>query len=154
MSQVKILKYSDGELAYYMEHRQILEQKILTALTWLGNGLAEQGWKNVRDPSELVQFVIDEHYLMLVGDTLIAFTLAEPWFMSGLVISEEFIAPLTDTPAPIAQVVEALEAAGRSSGCVMLSLGTRANPRQQGLARLFRSTGASLSTIELVKEIV
>lgn len=153
MSQVKLLEYRDGKLAYYMEHRQILENKILIALEWLAGGLVAQGWRNVKPPSELVEFVLDEFYLMTVGDTLVAFTVDTPWFMNGPIVDEEFIAPVSDNPAPIKLVVEALEAVCSATGSSMLSLGTRANPRQKGLARMFEQAGCKLATMGLVKEI-
>lgn len=154
MSQeIKILKYEDGQLAYYMEHRHLVEEKVLQALTWLAEHAAVQGYKDIIEPSELVEYVLDEFYLVKVSDTLVAFSLAEPWFMRGRVVCEEFIVPLTDAPSPIADVVKALEAVGRSCGCTTLTLGTRANPKHRGLARMFEREGARISTIELIKEI-
>lgn len=153
MCKIQTLRYKDGELAYYMDHRQDLREKILKCLEWLDSGLAEQGWKNIKSPASLVDTVLDEFTILEVGNTLVAFTVGQPWFIDGTVIAEEFIAPFANPPAPISEVVRALELVGESAGCVMLSLGTRANPRQQGLARLFEQTGAKLSTIELVKEI-
>jgi len=154
MSQtIEIFKYEDGQLAYYMEHRHVIAEKVLKALCWLKNGLAVQGWKDLLSPEERVEYVMNEFHLITIGDTLVAFTVLQPWFMGGQVIAEEFIAPLSDTPAPIEDVVDALTAAGSAAGCTMLSLGTRANPRQKGLVHLLEKTGARLSTMELVKEI-
>lgn len=154
MSQtIEIFKYEDGQLAYYMEHRHLVAEKVYQALCWLRQGLTTQGWKELHAPSDRVEYVLDEFHLIMVGDTLVAFSILAPWFMQGQVIAEEFIAPLTENPAPIADVVDALMAAGKAAGCVMLSLGTRANPRQKGLAHLLEKTGARLSTMELVKEI-
>lgn len=150
---VKVLHYTDGELAYYMEHEQSLRENILVALTWLSEGLAEQGWRGVKEPADLVQHVLDEQQLMFVGNTLVSFSIVEPWFMQGQMVAEEFMAPIADPPAPIELVVEALRAVGRAAGCTDLSIGTRANPRQKGLARLLEQTGCRLSTIELIQEI-
>lgn len=148
----ELLRYADGQLAYYMEHRNIVEEKVTVALHWLADGLRAQGW-DVKDPDSLVQLVMDEFYLMTVDDTLVAFSLAELWFMQGQIIDEEFIAPVGESPAPIKLVVEALSAAGAAAGCVMLSLGTRANPRQESLARLFERAGCKRATTGFVKEI-
>jgi hypothetical protein len=152
---VEVLEYdvASDELAYYLERRTIVAHKVLSALSWLYLGLQEQGWQHVRPAKELVDVVIDEFTLVLVKGTLVAFTIGRPWFTDVDVVCEEFIAPITDSPATMKQVVAALELVGKRSGCSMLSLGTRANPRQQGLARLFQQTGARLSTVELVKEI-
>lgn len=150
---IQIFRYDNGELAYYMEHRHLVAELVHTALLWLRNGLEQQGWQNLLEPYQRIEHVLDEFHLILVGETLVAFSVLEPWFMQGQVIAEEFIAPLTDNPAPIADVVDALTAAGKAAGCTMLTLGTRANTRQRGLAHLFEQTGARLSTMELVKEI-
>lgn len=152
---VEVLEYfpSSNELAYYLERRTDVGRKVLAALSWLYLGLQEQGWQHVRPAKELVDHVLDEFCLVLVRDTLIAFTVSRPWFLGANLVSEEFIAPVGSEPACMTEVVNALELIGARSGCKMLSLGTRANPRQQGLARLFQQAGARISTIELVKEI-
>lgn len=150
---IEILKYEDQQLAYYMEQRQTVEEWVLKALIWLERNASAQGYKDLVSPSELVEYVLDEFYMVKVGNTLVAFSVAEPWFMRGQVICEEFIVPLTDDPAPLADVVKALEAAGRSCGCKVATFGTRANPKHKGLAKLLEDTGARISTIELIKEI-
>lgn len=152
---VEVLEYlpASNELAYYLERRTVVAPRVLTALTWLYQGLQEQGWKHVLPADELVDHVLDEFFLILVRDTLIACTVSRPWFLGANVVSEEFVAPTGPDPASMSEVTAALELVGNRSGCKMLSLGTRANPRQQGLARLFQQTGARLSTIELIKEI-
>lgn len=152
-SPVEMLRYADGQLAYYMEQKQTVREQVLKALQWLDTGLAAQGWKNVKSPESLVDLVIDEFYLLTVGGSLVAFSLAEIWFMQGLVVEEEFVAPITDNPAPIKLVVEALEAAGAAANCTLVSLGTRANPRQDGLARIFEHAGCKRATTGFVKEI-
>jgi hypothetical protein len=153
MSFVKVIRYVDGQLAHYMEYEHIVSADVLKALRWLHSGLTEQGWRDLREPEELVITVLTETQLLYVADTLVSFTFTEPWFMTTLTISEEFISPIGPHPASIEQVVEAMEKLGRANSCTMLSLGTRANPRQRGLACLFEKTGARLSTIELVKDI-
>jgi hypothetical protein len=156
MSQtVEVLEYdvTSGELAYYLERRTIVAAEVLKALSWLYLGLQEQGWKNIRPPASLVDHVIDEFCLVLVRDTLIAYSVTQPWFTDTNVLSEEFIAPVGIDAATMQEAVACLTLIGSRSGCGMLSLGTRANPRQQGLARLFQQTGAKLSTIELIKDI-
>jgi hypothetical protein len=153
LQETKLLRYQHGVLAYYVEQTAIVKAQVLLALSWLAEGLAEQGWKGVKQPSELVDHVLADMELMMVGDTLVAFTIVEPWFMQGQMVAEEFVAPLTRNPAPIELVVEALQAVGAATGCTHLSIGTRANPRQKGLARLIEQSGCQLSSIELVKEI-
>lgn len=156
MSQtVEVLEYNvdTGELAYYLERRTIVAAEVFKALCWLYLGLQEQGWKNIRAPESLVDHVIDEFSLVLVKDTLIAFSVTQPWFTTDRVLSEEFIAPVAADYATMEEAVACLSLIGSRSGCGMLSLGTRANPRQQGLARLFQQTGAKLSTIELIKDL-
>lgn len=153
MLPIKLLDYKNDELAHYMEHRQVIAEKIIKALTWLAERSAAQGYTNLKSPSELVDYVLDNFYLLTVDATLVAFSVAEPWFMSGQVICEEFIAPLTDEPAPLEDIVRALEAAGRSCGATILTVGTRANPHHKGLAHVYEKLGARISAIELIKEI-
>lgn len=150
---VELLRYVDGQLAYYMDHRETVREKVLTALYWLRGGLTMQGWQNLKEPLDYVDYVIDNFYLMTVKDTLVAFSHAELWFMQGQIIDEEFIAPVGENPATIKLVVEALVAAGAASGCSLLSVGTRANPRQKGLARMLESEGCTPATTGFVKEI-
>lgn len=150
---VTILEYDGKRLAPYEEQRNVVRQAVLKALQWLYSGLQEQGWSGVKKPEELVDHVIDEYDLLLVGETLVAYSVGEVWFLQGLVISEEFVAPIGEHPADLKLVVEALTKIGSLLGCSRLSLGTRANPRQEALARLFRQSGLSVSTIELTREI-
>lgn len=153
MSQIELLRYSSEQLAYYMEQRQTLEEHIRTALRWLAEGLAEQGWQNVKDPDSLVQHVIDEFYLLMVDDTLVAFSVAEPWFMSCRVLEEELMAPVGRFPAQMPTIVKALEACAKVSDCGLISVGTRANRHHKALARFFTDAGCKLATMGLVKEI-
>ena len=140
-------------LAYYLEPRHLVVQKVLPALHWLHMGLVKQHWSNVADPATLVDHVIDEFDLCLVRDTLICYSVNQPWFTTDLWISEEFVAPVGGNRASMEEVVQAFTKIGRSLGCVTLSIGTRANPRQKGLAHLLEKTGARISTIELIKDI-
>lgn len=152
LPDTELIRYENGQLAYYMEQRTVVEQKVATALHWLDLGLRSQGWKT-KDPDSLIQHVIDEFYLMEVEGTLVAFSLAELWFMHGQVLDEEFFAPINSNPATIKLVVEALTVAAATAGCVLLSIGTRANPRQEGLARLLEQAGCKRATTGFVKEI-
>lgn len=153
MFPIKLFTYKNNELAYYMEHRHVIAEKVRRALVWLYESMTAQGYINVNDPSSQVDYVLDNFYLIAMEGTLVAFSVNEPWFMQGQVICEEFIVPLTDTPAPLEDVVRALEAAGRSCGANTLVVGTRANPHHKGLARVYEKLGARISTIELIKEI-
>lgn len=149
---VEMLRWDNGQLAHYLDERNTAARLVRIALQWLHDGLIEQGWTGVKNPDELVEFVLDEFFLLLVGETLVAFSINECWFLTGKVINEEFVAPIGQ-PAHISDVTAALEHIGQLAGCSRLMLGTRANPRQEALARLFQQTGAKLSTIELTKEI-
>ena len=151
---INLLKYYDGKLAYYMERQDVVEAMILKALQWLSEGLTTQGWVGVKNPADLVAHVLEDMELLVVDEkTLVAYSIVGPWFMQGTMVAEDFMAPVADTPAPIDLVVEALRAVGAANGCAHLSIGTRANPRQQGLARLIEQSGCRLSTIELIQDI-
>lgn len=154
MSDVKVYYVKDGVLAHYMDSETSVSDKILHCLTWLYAQLKASGWRNVRDPAGLVQHCKDEFLFLEVGNSLVAVDVIEPWFLNERVLAEEFNAPWTgNTGASVAEIVSALEVFAKAAECTMVSLGTRANTRQRGLAHLFESTGARLSTIELVKEI-
>lgn len=155
MSDVKIYYVNDeGQLAYYMDSEQSASDKILHCLCWLYEQLRGSGWRSVRDPAGLVQHCKDEYSFLQVGNSLVAVDVVEPWFLNERVLAEEFNAPWTgNTGADVAEIVSALTVFAKAADCTMVSLGTRANTRQRGLAHLFEKTGARLSTIELVKEL-
>ncbi|WYW03421.1 hypothetical protein Konnatiik_00031 [Pseudomonas phage vB_PpuP-Konnatiik] len=155
MSHVNVYRYSGGQLAYYLERKDIVDNEVLAALWWLKQGLEDQDWKHVKIPDQaLVDEVLGECGILFAGNAIVAFTVAEPWFLvDQLTISEEFIAPRWNGSVDLAEVMAGLEAVGRKHNCHLVSVGTRANLKQLGLAGLFEKTGARLSTIELVKEI-
>lgn len=154
MSDVKIYYVVDGQLAHYMDSETSASDKILHCLSWLHQQLRASGWRNVRDPAGLVQHCKDEFMFLQVGNSLVAVGVVEPWFLTERVLAEEFNAPWQgNTGASVDEIVSALEVFAKAAECTMVSLGTRANTRQRGLAHLFEKTGARLSTIELVKEI-
>jgi len=154
MSLVKIYYVEQGRLAYYMDSETSASDKILHCLTWLYKQLRDSGWRNVRDPAGLVKHCLEEYSFLQVGNSLVAVDVVAPWFIDEQVLAEEFNAPWQgDTGASVDEIVSALEVFAEAAGCTMISLGTRANTRQRGLAHLFEKTGARLSTIELVKEL-
>lgn len=152
-TSIDVLQWEDGQLASYLVQRTVVAEKVRPALAWLYNELLDQGWSGVTHPMDLVEFVMDEFILCLVDDTLIAVTVGTPWFLNDPVVTEEFVAPVGDSPATLDAVVQAIEAIGKASGCTRMMLGTRANSRQRGLARLFERVGMTQSSIELTKEI-
>lgn len=154
MSAVKIYYVKDGQLAYYMDSEATVRSQINHCLDWLHKQLSDSGWRNIRDPSTLIDHCLDEYDFILVGPSLVAVDVVEPWFVNERVLAEEFNAPFVgDVGADVDEIVYALTVFAKAAECTMISLGTRANTRQRGLARLFEKTGARLSTIELVKEL-
>lgn len=154
MSAVKIYYVQDGQLAYYMDSETSVRAKIHHCLMWLRRQLVDSGWRNVHDPTTLEDHCLEEYEFLEVGPTLVAVDVVEPWFLNERVLAEEFNAPwIGAVGADVTEIVSALTVFAKAAECTMVSLGTRANTRQRGLAHLFEKTGARLSTIELVKEL-
>lgn len=154
MSPVKIYFVdTDGNVGHYMDSETSVRQQVVSCLSWLRQQLTDTGWGKLVDMDTAVDYVLSEFFLLRVQDSLIALSAVSPWFSTDVVLAEEFNAPFGDNPASVAEVVLAMEAMAKLSGCTKISLGTRANTRQRGLARLFEKEGARLSTIEFVKDI-
>jgi hypothetical protein len=154
MSAVKIYLIENGQLAHYMDSEASVRKDVLAALRWLHKQMTESGWRNVNPPETLVDHCMQEYMFLYVGNSIIAVDVVEPWFVAETVLAEEFNAPFAgDTGADVSEITTAMAIMAAAAGCTMYSLGTRANTRQRGLARLFEKTGARLSTIELVKEL-
>lgn len=141
----------DGELTHLQEDRQTVRDRMLLGLQWLKEQYTTQGWQFIVEPEDIVDTLIDEATLLMVGPCIVGFSVEVPWFLTEPVIGEEFImfdGNLTD-------IVAGLEAVGKQYGACRLVVGTRAvaGGRHVALARLYSRQGFSVSTLELTKEI-
>jgi hypothetical protein len=129
-----------------------MRQRLLHGLQWLKDRYAAQGWAFVAEPEDIVDEVMEGASLLEVGPCIIGFSLVQPWFLTELVLTEEFIMYEGDLP----EIVKALEEVGRRCGAKRLTVGTRAvaQGKHAALARLYSRQGLSVSTLELTKEIV
>ncbi|MNP00456.1 hypothetical protein D3C76_922470 [compost metagenome] len=154
MCLVKVYVVENGQLAHYMDSEDNVRHRVLCALNWLHKNMQASGWRNLRSPEELLQHCMDEFMFLHVENSYVAVSTVEPWFVDEIVLAEEFNAPYEgETGADVEEISAALGVMAKAAGCTMYSLGTRANLKQRGLARLFEKTGARISTIELVKEL-
>lgn len=142
----------DGELTHLQEDRGVIREQIKSALQWLKDQYAVQGWQHVAEPEDIVESVMEDVHLVRVGKAWIGFDIVTPWFMTKPVVSEEFVSGEIE----LATVVAVLEAVGREFGIDRLAVGTRAaaGGNHLGLARLYQRQGLAVSALELTKEIV
>lgn len=153
-AKTTVFKYVDGVLSTYEEDNGELAAWVLRAAIWLKESYKVQGWKDIKEPVDVVQEVMDSFYFMWVGSTFVAFSVEQPWFSNSTVVAEEFVVPFGSTPK-LADVVAALTVAGQAAGATRLVIGTRAAPRGKhaALARMYNRQGLASSAMELTKEI-
>lgn len=150
MDKVGYFKW-DGVLTHLQEDKQIIRKRLLEGLVWLKGRYTAQGWQFIVEPEDIVDTLIDEAQLLMVGPSIVGFSIGVPWFLTRPVVGEEFImfdGNLTD-------IVAGLEAVGKHCGACRLEVGTRAaaNGKHAALARLYIRQGLTVSTLELTKEI-
>ncbi|AEX65870.1 hypothetical protein BF7_00160 [Pseudomonas phage Bf7] len=104
--------------------------------------------------SEAVSRLIASDLIMVLGETFVAFfDVAEPWFVPDKYLSEELFGPRPGKTVDLKDFIAAGEAVGRKEDCRYFEFGTRANPRQQALARMCRQFDVRLAAITLQKDI-
>ena len=146
-----IFDWADNQLASLQEEEHSLRPRVVAALAWLKDQYASQGWDHVVEPEDAADLVMASTLLMTIRDSLVAFTIDTPWFLTKPVVSEVFIAGHVE----LEEVAAALSAVGKLSGAVRVEFGTRAasGGRHLALARKYQRLGFAVSTLELTKEI-
>ncbi|ANU79103.1 hypothetical protein Andromeda_28 [Pseudomonas phage Andromeda] len=104
--------------------------------------------------SEAVSKLITSDLTMVIGETFVAFfDVAEPWFVSDKYLCEELFGPRPGKTVDLKDFIAAGEALARKEDCRYFEFGTRANPRQQALARMCRQFDVRLAAITLQKDV-
>lgn len=150
MDKISYFKW-DGVLTHLQEDRQTMRDRLLAGLVWLKSRYNAQGWKFLVEPEDIVDTLLDEAQLLVVGPSIVGFSVGVPWFLTKPVVGEEFI--MFD--GNLDDIVDGLYAVGEFCGACRLEVGTRAaaNGKHAALARLYIRRGLSVSTLELTKEI-
>jgi hypothetical protein len=143
-------------LTHLQEDRQLLRADVLAALYSLIAQHTAQGWnKRFVVPEDCIEDLLQVFDFIRVqdvqGTSLVACSTDSAWFTTELIALEEFVVGT----ASLASVVAALSDYGQHKGATRLLLGTRAVRKAQhaALARLYESTGCTVSCIELTKEL-
>lgn len=104
--------------------------------------------------AEAVSKLITSDLTMVIGETFVAwFDVDEPWFVSDKYLTEELFGPRPGTTVDLKDFIAAGTALATEKDCRYFEFGTRANPRQQALARMCRQFDVRLAAITLQKDI-
>lgn len=123
---------------------------LLASLYALYQGHAEMGWK-LNTPEEVIDELIPGNLFVFVGDKIMCLSETQPWFAAERVLNEEFI----DAGISIETIHEVMRYVCGVVDTRRYCVGTRtaANQRHDGLAKLHRQQGLTVTTIELMGEI-
>lgn len=147
-----LFRWADNQLADLQEEEHLLRLRVLQALAWLKEQYECQGWRYFAKPEDVADLVLNSFLFVEVQDSLVAFSIDTPWFLTEKVVTEHFIAG----PADLTEVAAALAAVGKIAGAVRVEVGTRAAARGKhlALARKYQQLGFAVSTLELTREIL
>lgn len=146
---IGVFEYRDNQLTYHLDNKTLIREELLGYITNLHEALVSKGWGTIT-PEEATDEILNCNLLLRVGQGLIATSIIQEWFSDDLLLVEEAVYDVHPK-----DMVPAMEALGRFTGCTHVAVGTRAVSRDRhlALARLFQNAGMHVSTIELRKQI-
>lgn len=149
-SEVRYLRWDGKQLDHLKESKPFMRYVVLSALTCVAEAMREAGWDDVVSPTEVVDYALEEVFLLQTPSGWIGFGVDQPWFLSDKVLFEEFITP----GVPLDEVLDALTAAAKRFRVGRITLGTRAlGSRQAAAQRRYEQLGCQVSTVEITKRI-
>lgn len=149
----RIVHWIDGKFYNEPDDPREFYASMFTAVDFCRQGYVEAGQEPI-STAEAITRLLGSDLTMVIGKTFVAwFDKVEPWFVTDGYICEELFGPRPGTTVDLEDFIAAGVALGREEGCRYFEFGTRANTRQQALARMCRRFDVRLAAITLQKDI-
>lgn len=150
-NKVRHLVWQDNQLTCLQEDRAVMRAVLLRIIQDLKVSYTTQGWADLAEPEHVVDGVLDEVLLIRVPNGWVGCSVSTPWFMVAPVLCEEFVT----FGVQIGDAIAALTAAAKMVDAKRITVGTRAvtNGRHAGLAKLYKTLGCQVSTVELTRAV-
>lgn len=151
---IDIRHWIDGKLYHDIsENPRDYYDSMYCAVNFCRQSYVEAGQEPI-SVAEAVSKLITSDLTMVIGETFVAwFDVDEPWFVSDKYLTEELFGPRPGKTVDLKDFIAAGTALATEKDCRYFEFGTRANPRQQALARMCRQFDVRLAAITLQKDI-